>query len=111
MIADPRRAGHALVAFMHEYLARPAEHDQRSEGRRVLTRCLICLTKLAHMGGGRLIVDVLSGDLPPAVPQPDDGVTYASKLDRVEGRIDWTQDAADLGRRVRALNPWPGVWC
>lgn len=61
--------------------------------------------------GGRLIVDVLSGDLPPAVPQPDEGITYASKLDRVEGRIDWTQDAADLGRRVRALNPWPGVWC
>ena len=61
--------------------------------------------------GGRLIVDVLSGDLPPSVPQPEDGVTYASKLDRAEGRIDWTDSAAGLDRRVRALNPWPGVWC
>jgi len=61
--------------------------------------------------GGRLIVDVLSGDLPPAVPQPEEGVTYAAKLDRAEGRIDWTESAAALDRRVRALNPWPGVWC
>ncbi|MGB0629916.1 MAG: methionyl-tRNA formyltransferase [Alphaproteobacteria bacterium] len=61
--------------------------------------------------GGRLIVEVLSGEMPPAVPQPDKGATYASKLDRAEGRIDWTQSAVELDRRVRALNPWPGVWC
>ena len=61
--------------------------------------------------GGRLIVDVLSGELPAPVSQPGKGVTYASKLDSAEGRIDWTQDAIELDRRVRALNPWPGVWC
>lgn len=61
--------------------------------------------------GGRLIVDVLSGELPTPMPQREDGVTYASKLDRTEGRIDWAGSAADLDRRVRALNPWPGVWC
>ena len=61
--------------------------------------------------GGRLIVDVLSGELPTPMPQPEDGITYASKLDRTEGRIDWAGSAADLDRRVRALNPWPGVWC
>ncbi len=61
--------------------------------------------------GGRLIVDVLSGELPTPTPQREDGVTYASKLDRTEGRIDWAGSAADLDRRVRALNPWPGVWC
>ena len=59
--------------------------------------------------GGRLIVDVLSGELPTPMPQREDGVTYASKLDRTEGRIDWAGSAADLDRRVRALNPWPGV--
>ncbi len=61
--------------------------------------------------GGRLIVDALSGDYPIPVPQPEKGVTYASKLSRSEGRVDWTRSAAELDRWVRALNPWPGVWC
>jgi len=43
-------------------------------------------------------------------PQPAEGVTYAAKLGREEGRLDWTQDAAELDRRVRALNPAPGTW-
>lgn len=61
--------------------------------------------------GGTLIVEVLSADLPAAVPQPEDGSTYAPKLDRAEGRIDWTESATALDLRIRALNPWPGVWC
>ncbi|MFT5487078.1 MAG: methionyl-tRNA formyltransferase [Paracoccaceae bacterium] len=61
--------------------------------------------------GGKLVVEVLSGKLPPAVPQPEDGSTYAPKLDRAEGRIDWTETAAVLDLKIRALNPWPGVWC
>lgn len=61
--------------------------------------------------GSRLIVDVLSGDPPAPVSQPKNGVTYASKLDGSEGRVDWALDAIELDRRVRALNPWPGVWC
>ena len=61
--------------------------------------------------GAELIVEALSGDIPPAIPQPEYGVTYALKLDREEGRVNWTDDAHALDRRVRALNPWPGVWC
>ena len=61
--------------------------------------------------GGELIVRVLAADLPQAVPQPEDGATYAPKLDRGEGRLDWSDDAAALDLKVRALNPWPGVWC
>src|SRR5262249_41476174 len=38
------------------------------------------------------------------------GVTYAAKLDRAEGLIDWRLDAAELDRKVRALNPWPGAY-
>lgn len=60
--------------------------------------------------GGALIVQVLSGDLPAPVPQPEDGATYAPKLDRAEGRLDWSEDAASLDLKIRALNPWPGVW-
>src|SRR3982750_3634434 len=36
--------------------------------------------------------------------------TYAAKLSKEDGRLDWAQDAAALDRRVRALNPWPGTF-
>ena len=36
--------------------------------------------------------------------------TYAPKLERDDGRIDWTWDAAKLARRIRAYDPWPGTW-
>lgn len=68
--------------------------------------------RLSEMGA-EMIVKTLdglqSGTLNP-IPQPDDGVTYAAKLDRSEGKIDWSLGAEDLERRVRGLNPWPGVW-
>ncbi|HXA69306.1 MAG TPA: methionyl-tRNA formyltransferase [Stellaceae bacterium] len=63
--------------------------------------------------GARLIVRTLGGladGTLAARPQPAEGITYAKKLAREEGRIDWSQPAADLERRVRALNPAPGVW-
>jgi methionyl-tRNA formyltransferase len=59
--------------------------------------------------GARLVLRALAED-PPATPQPEDGVTYAPKLTKADGRLDWTQDAAALDRRVRALNPWPGTY-
>ena len=63
--------------------------------------------------GAALILDALeglrTGTLSPE-PQPEEGVTYAPKLDRDEGRIDWRRPAGELERQVRALNPWPGVW-
>ena len=62
--------------------------------------------------GARLVVEALDGvadgRIRP-VPQPSEGVTYAAKLDRGEGRIDWRAEAAEIDRRVRALNPWPGT--
>ena len=63
---------------------------------------------LAEMGG-RLIVRALT-ESPPPVAQPDDGVTYAPKLEREHGRLAWAQTAADLDRRVRAFDPWPGTF-
>jgi methionyl-tRNA formyltransferase len=62
--------------------------------------------------GAELIVKAIArlkkGDLPD-IPQPEEGVTYAAKLDRAEGQIDWSLPAAELDRKVRALNPWPGT--
>jgi methionyl-tRNA formyltransferase len=63
--------------------------------------------------GARLIVAALSGVATgtiQAVPQPAEGVTYAKKLSRGEGRLDWHRPAEELERMVRALNPAPGVW-
>ena len=59
--------------------------------------------------GARLVLRALAED-PPAIPQPEEGVTYAAKLTKEDGRLDWTLDAAALERRVRALNPWPGTF-
>ncbi len=63
--------------------------------------------------GGRLIVAALdrlaAGRLTPR-PQPSHGVSYAAKLGRDEGRLDWRLPAADLERRVRAFDPWPGAF-
>jgi methionyl-tRNA formyltransferase len=59
--------------------------------------------------GARLILDALR-DWPTPVPQPEDGVTYAAKLTREDGKLDFTQPADMLDRRVRALTPWPGTY-
>ncbi|WP_035705386.1 methionyl-tRNA formyltransferase [Niveispirillum irakense] len=67
---------------------------------------------LAAMGA-RLMVQALPGIADgslPALPQPEDGVTYAAKLAKEEGRLDFTRPAAELDRQVRGLTPWPGCW-
>ena len=43
-------------------------------------------------------------------PQPITGATYAAKIDKSEARIDWTRQAEQLERQVRAFNPVPGAW-
>jgi methionyl-tRNA formyltransferase len=48
-------------------------------------------------------------DLPPQ-PQPDEGVTYAAKIDKAEARIDWARPAVEVDRLIRGLSPFPGAW-
>lgn len=61
--------------------------------------------------GADAIVEALGrlDDLTPA-PQPEDGVTYAAKIDKAEARLDWTRPAAEVDRQIRALSPFPGAW-
>lgn len=68
--------------------------------------------RLAALGAALLVQtlpDYLAGRLTPQ-PQPPTGATYARKLTREDGRLDWSRPAAELERRVRALIPWPGAF-
>jgi len=56
----------------------------------------------------RAVHDFADGKIVPEA-QSADGVTYAAKLLKDEGRIDWTKSAAEIDRMVRALNPGPGT--
>lgn len=59
--------------------------------------------------GADLVLKAL--DTPPIpLPQPSEGVTYAAKLTRDSGRLDWARTAAQLDQQVRGLTPWPGTW-
>ena len=61
--------------------------------------------------GARLILQAL--DQLPALtpePQPENGVTYAAKIDKAEARIDWTRPADEVDRLIRGLSPFPGTW-
>jgi methionyl-tRNA formyltransferase len=63
--------------------------------------------------GARLILEALDGVAQgrlAAKPQPPAGATYAKKLRREEGALDWRRPAAQLERAVRAFDPWPGAW-
>ena len=62
--------------------------------------------------GADLIVQALARlDALTPEPQPDEGVTYAHKIDKAEARIDWTRPAAEVDRLIRGLSPFPGAWC
>ena len=66
--------------------------------------------KLAALGAELVVQGVPAWvqGLLPAVPQPGEGVTYASKIDKAEAALDWAAPAAVIERRVRAFDPFPG---
>ncbi|MGB5104329.1 MAG: methionyl-tRNA formyltransferase [Steroidobacteraceae bacterium] len=65
--------------------------------------------RLAALGAEAIVVAIdewRSGRVRP-VPQPEEGVTYAAKIRKEEATIDWSRPADEIGRQVRAFNPWP----
>jgi methionyl-tRNA formyltransferase len=67
--------------------------------------------RLAEMGGGlmvRTLERLERGDLQPR-PQDDAAATYAPRLRRESGRVDWNRTARELSNRWRAYAPWPGL--
>jgi methionyl-tRNA formyltransferase len=65
--------------------------------------------RLAAQGASALlqVIDGLAAGTATSTPQREDGLTYASKIDKSEAVIDWTHAAVDIDRKVRAFNPWP----
>ena len=70
------------------------------------------LERLA-VAGAPLLVDTIDhlelGDLRPQ-SQPDDGVSYAGKIETADARVRWTDPAFAVDRRIRACTPLPGAW-
>lgn len=68
--------------------------------------------RLAGMGAEllqRTIPELIAGRIQP-VPQPPEGSTYARKITKEDGRIDWSQSARAIFNRIRGFNPWPGAF-
>ncbi len=64
--------------------------------------------ELAKLGAAALL-EWMADPTPPE-QQPEQGVTYASKIDKAEARIDWRRPAEEIERQVRAFAPVPGAW-
>lgn len=68
--------------------------------------------RLAKFGATLLeknLAAICNGEI-PWVAQPEDGITYAQKIDVAEALIDWSASAADIDRTVRAFSPFPGAY-
>jgi methionyl-tRNA formyltransferase len=63
--------------------------------------------------GGELLVNTITGYCAgtiPQIPQDNGAATYARKITREDGRINWSDPAAALRSRIRAFTPWPGAY-
>ena len=65
--------------------------------------------KLATQGGAAIVQALAQYPQLDPVPQPAEGITYAHKIDKAEGHVDWSQSADTIARKVRAFNPFPGA--
>jgi methionyl-tRNA formyltransferase len=69
--------------------------------------------ELSRLGAGLMVraLAALERGTLRLTKQPDEGVTYAAKIDKAEARIDWTKSARDVLRHIHGLSPFPGAWC
>ena len=68
--------------------------------------------RLAQLGAELLvetIPDYVAGNILPK-PQPAEGASYAAKIKKEDGKIDWNEPAEKILNRLRAFTPWPGVF-
>ena len=98
MVDEGLDSGPVLLSRMVRITSRTTAgslHDELA-----MLGCDLVLEALEGLARGRLRPE----------SQPDAGATYAPKLSRNDGRLDWRRPAGELERAVRALDPWPGAW-
>jgi methionyl-tRNA formyltransferase len=68
--------------------------------------------RLARLGADLMIraLGAVSRGALGFTPQPEEGVTYAAKIDKAETRIDWSRPAKAVHDHIRGLSPFPGAW-
>jgi methionyl-tRNA formyltransferase len=66
--------------------------------------------ELAELGAKAMVAVLADLEAHPAVTQPENGVTYASKIDKAEARLDFSKNAEAVKRQIRAFSPVPGAW-
>ncbi len=67
--------------------------------------------RLGRLGAEAILAALDGIDALAPIPQGEEGVTYAEKIDKAEARIDWTRPATEVARQIRGLSPFPGAWC
>lgn len=65
--------------------------------------------RLAYLGGQAIVRALADYATLPHTPQPQEGITYAHKIEKAEGNIDWMRSAQEIARQIRAFNPFPGA--
>jgi len=108
ILAGDRETG-VTTMFLNERLDAGDIILQRSEPIRADDTSGTLHDRLAKIGAD-LLVETLRLDPPPRRPQDESQATYARKLNKEDGRVDWTKPAAEIERMVRAFNPWPGAY-
>lgn len=66
--------------------------------------------RLAMLGRDAILDVLADGVAAEAVPQAEEGVVYAAKIEKSEAEVDWTRPAAEVDRHIRGLSPFPGAW-
>lgn len=66
--------------------------------------------RLALLGASSIVAALRDYDDLEAVVQSEEGVTYASKINKAEARVNWARPAAEVDRLIRGLSPFPGAW-
>lgn len=66
--------------------------------------------RLSRMGADAIVEALAQLDAITPVPQPEEGVTYATKIDKSEAKVDWTGPAPHINRQILGLSPFPGAW-
>ncbi len=66
--------------------------------------------RLSDMGAALIVEALEKLDQLVPEPQPEQGTTYAKKIDKAEAQVDWTRPATEVDCHIRGLSPFPGAW-